>query len=276
MTALVRMEHHASEIAAIAPDGKFVLSRLPRGESPIRCAVPSIKLVLEGEEIHEVDGRPYRIVPGRMLYVDAGPPYIATVRRNVATVGLCVYLPAGEEQYPWPSLLGRAVIQPVDTPFGRMLREFALILDRTGGVGVDATEMMRTFRFGLAEEVAKVDRRVARLDVKKASTRHEVVNRLEVARSYLHAHRERAIPLSELACEAGLSSFHLARYFSTVFGVPPARYHRELRLQHAHGLLRDGQVSATEIAQRAGYSELSAFSHAFRRQFGMPPSAVAR
>ncbi|MFP5330567.1 MAG: helix-turn-helix domain-containing protein [Alphaproteobacteria bacterium] len=112
---------------------------------------------------------------------------------------------------------------------------------------------------------------VDRLGAVKPSTRRALLHRLERARSHLHAHLDRAIPLDELASVAGLSKFHLARYFRCVFDSPPAAYHRRLRLKRAAEFLAAGGGSVADAAELVGYSDGVALCHAFRKQFGEPP-----
>lgn len=275
MTALIRMNAHGAANPPPA-SGKIVVSRLGRGESRVLALLPAIKLVIEGEEIHEIDGRPYVLRPGQMLFVDRGEPYRAIVRRHAATLGLCVYLPAVVGAPAECPLLGRALMHSSTSDrLGRRLSDYAKRLHSDPDASVDSESIMAELRIELGPMLAAAADRMSRLDVRKVSTRREVFRRLECARAYLHAHIERSVPLSELAGAAGLSGFHLARYFSAAFGVPPGRYHRQIRLTHAAELLRRGDVTVTEIAERAGYCELSAFSHAFRRQFGAPPSSLS-
>lgn len=84
MSLVVRMNAHGVAVAPPAA-GKLIVSRLGRGESWVLSLLPAIKLVIEGEEIHEIDGRPYLLRPGQMLFVDRGDPYRAIVRRHVST-----------------------------------------------------------------------------------------------------------------------------------------------------------------------------------------------
>lgn len=276
---LVRMDAHVATPAPPSADGKLVVSQLGSGQSAILCALTSIKLVLEGEEIHEVDGRPHIVGPGQMLIVDRGAEYRAMLRRNVTTRGFCLYLPgqlsdiAGEEEAP---LLGRALVLSTEaSPLGALLRRHAKRFHRNPDPAA-VEPVMKEVRAALNDALVASAQSMARIDAKKLSTRQEVMNRLEIARAHLHGHLDRNMPLHELAGVAGLSGFHLVRYFSAAFGLPPARYHRKLRLENAARMLTRHSASATEAADRAGYGDLSAFTHAFTRQFGMSPSAYAR
>ncbi len=116
---------------------------------------------------------------------------------------------------------------------------------------------------------------VARLDAAKPSTRRDILQRLERARTHLHDHLDRNVALAELASVARLSQFHLARYFKRAFGEAPVGYHRALRLQRAANFLAAGKGSVSQAAELIGYSDSVALSHAFRKYFGVPPQRYA-
>jgi AraC family transcriptional regulator len=272
----VEMAHHG--IAAPPPiNGKVVVSRLPAGESMVLSAAPAVKLVLDGEEIHEIDGRSYLLRPGRMLLVDRGAPYRVTIRRGSSAAGLCIYLPTELASPPVPEapFLARALLQTAETnELGQLLARSARLFHEERHAGLDLDALMLRVRTALPFILAQATESMSRLGAVKASTRRELLNRLESARTYLHDHKDRAVPLTELASVAAMSSFQLTRYFSLAFGDPPSRYHRRVRLHEAAERLRRCDASITEIAFGAGYGELSAFTHAFSREFGRPPSAL--
>ena len=74
----------------------------------------------------------------------------------------------------------------------------------------------------------------------------------------------------------GLSRSSLADRFSDVMGEPIFAYLTRWRLQLAAENLITTDRSVESIAKGAGYESASAFSHAFRRAFGKPPSAWRR
>ncbi len=110
-----------------------------------------------------------------------------------------------------------------------------------------------------------------RLPSAKRSTRLELGHRLARARAHLDSILDRAVSLEELASIASLSPFHLARHFKLAFGIAPIAYHRMLRLERAARMLVGGAVSVAEAAERTGYSDAVALTHAFRRHFGQAP-----
>lgn len=77
-----------------------------------------------------------------------------------------------------------------------------------------------------------------------------------------------------LAARAMLSPFHFNRLVRAGIGEAPAAFRRRLLLERAAWRLGRG-VSVTEAGFEAGYESLEAFSRAFARAHGTPPSRFA-
>ena len=92
----------------------------------------------------------------------------------------------------------------------------------------------------------------------------------------LHKHPARAWTLEELAREAGTSRSVLAERFQQLVGSSPMQYLTQWRLLLAANLLRGSNAQLASIAQDVGYQTDTAFSRAFRREFGTPPAAWRR
>ena len=75
-----------------------------------------------------------------------------------------------------------------------------------------------------------------------------------------------------LASEVGISRAQLHRKMKEITGVATGKFLRNLRMEQAARLLREGDVNVSQIAYLVGYSDLSHFSTAFKGYFGMPPS----
>ena len=58
-------------------------------------------------------------------------------------------------------------------------------------------------------------------------------------------------------------------------GVPTGKFLRNLRMEQAARLLREGKVNVSQIADKVGYNDLSHFSTAFKLHFGMSPTEYA-
>ena len=78
-----------------------------------------------------------------------------------------------------------------------------------------------------------------------------------------------------LARRAHFSRDHLDRLLAAATGESPAALRRRLLLERAAWQLRTGAATPSEAAAAAGYGSLAAFSRAFARAYGAPPSAFA-
>ena len=75
--------------------------------------------------------------------------------------------------------------------------------------------------------------------------------------------------------------FHISKKYVTQFlkdqtGKSFTEYVEELRLSRAMELLRGSELGITEISVQCGFSTQNTFYKAFRRRFGISPSAVRR
>ena len=94
--------------------------------------------------------------------------------------------------------------------------------------------------------------------------------------AFLAANLDRDVDLRAIAQEAALSPYYFSRQFTAYVGVPPYRYLIGLRIQRAIELLRDTELSVTQICSRVGFNSLSHFTTTFRRHTGFSPSAYRR
>ncbi len=78
-----------------------------------------------------------------------------------------------------------------------------------------------------------------------------------------------------LSRQAHFSRDHLDRLLARATGESPVALRRRLLLERAAWQLRTGAASPSEAAVAAGYGSLAAFSRAFARAHGSPPSTFA-
>jgi AraC-like DNA-binding protein len=96
---------------------------------------------------------------------------------------------------------------------------------------------------------------------------------LAPALAQLHAEPERRWTVSELAKAASVSRSLLDERFRQVLGQSPIRYLSGWRMHLATDLLTSTDLGVAQVAHRVGYESEEAFSRAFKRRFGTPPSA---
>jgi AraC-like DNA-binding protein len=96
------------------------------------------------------------------------------------------------------------------------------------------------------------------------------------ALSLMHAGPARDWTIEELAREVGLSRSVLAERFADLVGMPPMQYLARWRMQIAAGMLSAGSANIATVAAETGYGSEAAFSRAFKKLVGVPPSAWRR
>ena len=92
----------------------------------------------------------------------------------------------------------------------------------------------------------------------------------------LHGNVAHAWSVEELARAAGLSRSAFSERFSQKVGVPPMQYLIDWRIALAKAMLQRDSLPLEAVAAAIGYQSASAFSAAFRREVGSPPSHFAR
>jgi AraC-like DNA-binding protein len=102
----------------------------------------------------------------------------------------------------------------------------------------------------------------------------ELLRRLLRAKDRMDAASHEAWPVRRLARVSHVSEAHFARSFKQAFGVPPHRYLLTRRIERATALLRDTDLSITEIAFQTGWGSLGTFGRTFRDITGRSPTAV--
>ncbi len=78
--------------------------------------------------------------------------------------------------------------------------------------------------------------------------------------------------VEELARRVGISQEHLRRLCRTHLAVSPMRYVTALRMRRAAAFLASESYTVEAVARLVGYDSPYAFSTAFKRQMGVPPS----
>lgn len=94
---------------------------------------------------------------------------------------------------------------------------------------------------------------------------------VERARRYIEANHERAVTLSSLARETGMSPFHLQRTFKRLLGVSPHEYHDALRVSAFKSRLRAGDT-VSRATYEAGFGSSSRVYERSNQVLGMTPA----
>lgn len=87
---------------------------------------------------------------------------------------------------------------------------------------------------------------------------------------YMHENIGQKITLQALAALCGLNEFTFLRQFKRHFGLTPAAWLAQLRLEYAIKLLGQG-IDGTDVAHQLGFYDQAHFIHAFKRCYGITP-----
>jgi len=96
------------------------------------------------------------------------------------------------------------------------------------------------------------------------------------AKEMLETHLDGTVALSEVAAECRLSTRHFARAFAQSMGLPPHRWLLQRRVEKAKTLLREAELSLSEIATKSGFADQSHLTRVFTQSVGESPGAWRR
>lgn len=104
----------------------------------------------------------------------------------------------------------------------------------------------------------------------------DVLVHLRRARDHIDRNFTSGVDLDEAARVAQLSKFHFHRLFTSTYGVTPAAYLSQRRIERAQDLLRTSNLTVTEVCMAVGFSSLGSFATRFREVTGETPGAFQR
>lgn len=97
--------------------------------------------------------------------------------------------------------------------------------------------------------------------------------KLQRAIDYIQDNLREELTLEKISQTLSMSPYHFAHTFRQAAGLAPHRYVIKCRIDRAKSLLRDTDLSVSEIAHEVGYSNQSHFSVAFHKATGQTPRA---
>lgn len=104
---------------------------------------------------------------------------------------------------------------------------------------------------------------------------HQHLLLAQQARDYLAAHYSEAITLPSLAAALGISVSQLKRVFHEQIGQSMVRYLTALRIGEAKRLIREGNLTFTQIAERIGIESIYYFSNLLKAN-GHEPHGIRK
>jgi AraC family transcriptional regulator len=96
------------------------------------------------------------------------------------------------------------------------------------------------------------------------------------AKDILSNNLDGEIGIAQVAKACGLSSSQFSRSFRRSTGVSPHQWLLRRRIEVAKRLLRDADISLSEVGQACGFADQSHFTRVFNRAAGVSPGAWRR
>jgi AraC-like DNA-binding protein len=96
---------------------------------------------------------------------------------------------------------------------------------------------------------------------------------VRLARLFLDQSYDAPITIEDLSREVALSPYYLIRAFRREYKLTPHQYLVGQRIARAKELLRNTDMSITEICVEVGFESLGSFSTLFRKVVGLSPRA---
>lgn len=102
-----------------------------------------------------------------------------------------------------------------------------------------------------------------------SSEKHQ---KIEKAIEYIHQNYNKSITNDELARISDLSVVYFRKLFTSIIGISPIVYAREVRIEKAKEMLGSDYGTLSAVAQSLGYANSYDFSRDFKKHTGISPS----
>ncbi|MEL6462236.1 MAG: AraC family transcriptional regulator [Cyanobacteria bacterium J06641_2] len=96
-------------------------------------------------------------------------------------------------------------------------------------------------------------------------------SKLLLVTDYINDNIASEIKLLDLASVAGISQYHFSRLFKKSLGISPNQYVIKQRVEKAKSLLKNSELSVTDVAFSCGFNSHSHFGKYFRQFTGFTP-----
>lgn len=112
--------------------------------------------------------------------------------------------------------------------------------------------------------------------LKREKTEHRHLSNAEIdavhlVRNTIESSLEKPLTKDELVKLSGMNELKLRRIFTQVFGKGIYEYYNHLRMQKAARLLKQEDLSVSEVGYQLGFSNLSYFGRLFEKHIGLKP-----
>ena len=104
--------------------------------------------------------------------------------------------------------------------------------------------------------------------LKNAQAQGRASSLLEQVNRYLGQNLDSGVQVSDLARKIGLSDSQLRKSFKVVSGISLGRYIKHFQMSKAVALVKNSDMTFSQVALECGFQSLESFSRAFKRMMG--------
>lgn len=107
-------------------------------------------------------------------------------------------------------------------------------------------------------------------------TKSEKNNLIDNIVTYIqNSYKDPSLCLNKISDEFGISESYFSHMFKENMNINFSVYLEDLRLSEAARRIREGDANLTDISLEVGYNNVTSFRRAFKKKFGVTPSAMS-
>lgn len=202
----------------------------------------------------------------KMVIVLFSPNFIKKCIKKDILIDLKVYTDLGTQNifrepitFEYRQLLDDIFETDTDSPISNLLLQNRVLM---------LTEkFLHSFLERESEETVIKNRKIKEKDIQALREVEEILSKHEL---------DKFPSIDVLSKTAMMSSTKLKTKFKTVYGMKLYEYYNRNRLEKARELLQSGRYSVKEVGLDIGFSNLSNFAKAFKKEFGILPNEMLR
>jgi AraC family transcriptional regulator len=278
-------------------DNTVVFSVLSDFYSVVNTKGFAIKYVVDGVERYTLDGEKYPIQAGEYLLSNASNEGFVEIESRKTVKGVCINIT--------PNMLAEVVASHCvpntayaditlgqffnsnhflenkynakHTHLGKSLIEMGLSIGKNM---LDSEHLNNEFFYAISEKIVAdhitIFKQLQTIPSVKPTTKKDLFRRVSKGKEFIDATFLTTHSIESVAHEACMSEYHFFRLFKSVFGVSPHQYMLRKRLELGHSILCQDKDSVSTAAFESGFSDIHAFSKAFKKHYGFAPSALLK
>lgn len=219
-----------------------------------------------GEVDFRLETRVYRMTSGVALLMPPHLPHALTSIRDAKQKYVVIHFKLPPESsllqsFPMAIRFPPAVARVVTKRLHDLLREWT-----ARGPGYELVVA------GVMVEILGLFWRHSGEGVRPTPVASKAWRNIEQVIPWMHQHFNEPLSIDEMSRRAALSPAYFCKAFKEYTGRSPHNYLNGVRIEKARQMLCEAELNCSEVAERAGYPTVAAFSKIFKKTVGVSPS----